>query len=202
MGIDVPSTVTGAIQRELSAIIDNDPGGYINGARPLAGVTVEDFIEELHTPNAGAVGRVRGVSRFVVSELQAKIPPRKNSPTLPNLDDLLDYNPDEDDLLEKVAVAEPVSTVESELQASEQPKQRRDRPRKSDAPPATKKRKPRAAVKLVVPPAPEIAVVAGPTFDGVPADRNLESIVRLWPSLHPQAKRAVILYASELIVEI
>ena len=33
------------------------------------------------------------------------------------------------------------------------------------------------------------------------ADPALGQLVRLWPTLHPQARRAVVLYASELLAE-
>lgn len=74
LGLNLSNRATGAIQRELGAIIANDPGEYINGQRPLAGLSVDGFIEELHSPNGGAVGRVQRVGASALNELRAAIP--------------------------------------------------------------------------------------------------------------------------------
>jgi hypothetical protein len=60
----------GPLERELAAILANDPGGYIDGQRPLAGLTVERFVAELAAPGAGAVGRVRGIGPGDLDELR------------------------------------------------------------------------------------------------------------------------------------
>ncbi|NTV64837.1 MAG: hypothetical protein HGA65_15105, partial [Oscillochloris sp.] len=74
LGFGLSSRATGAIQRELGAIIADGPGTSINGQRPLTGLTVADFISELHRLNGGAVGRVKSVGDAVLKELRATIP--------------------------------------------------------------------------------------------------------------------------------
>lgn len=75
LGFGLSERATRAIQHELRAIIDNDPGGYINGRRPLAGLSSADFVAELYSTNGGAVGRVKNVGDLSLRELRAVIPP-------------------------------------------------------------------------------------------------------------------------------
>lgn len=71
--LGLSSRSTGALEKELAGIIENDPGGYINGHRPLAGLTVADVLAELQRPNGGAVGQVRGVGDRVIAELRTAL---------------------------------------------------------------------------------------------------------------------------------
>lgn len=212
---------TSALHRELSGIITNDPGGYINGARPLAGVTVEEFIAELHKPSAGVVGQVRSVGDACIAELREKIP-LSDGREIPDLADLQDDEAKENSVAmsaEEVA-EEPMSEAEEtnpalvvvdEAHASEEaPKRRRGRPKKTETAeaPAEKpsaprrQRKPRAKPAPVEAPVAQAATAPEPKSNGAPVDKNLEALRKLWPLLHPQAKRAVVLYASELMIEI
>ena len=77
-GLSLSPRAKSALDRELSGIIANDPGGYINGARPLAGMSNEAFIAELQRPNGGAVGKVRGVDDGIIGELRAALIPAED----------------------------------------------------------------------------------------------------------------------------
>ncbi len=83
LGLKLSTRAMSAIQRELGAIIADDPGGYINGQRPLAGLTIAAFSAELYRPNGGAVGRVKSVGEVVLSELRAAIPATTTSAPRP-----------------------------------------------------------------------------------------------------------------------
>lgn len=73
-GLKLSIRTYGILNKELSGIISNDPGNYINGQRPLAGVTIADFISDLHSPTGGAVARVKSVGPGLLAELRAAIP--------------------------------------------------------------------------------------------------------------------------------
>lgn len=74
LGLKLSNRAHAPLQRELGAIIADDPGSYINGQRPLAGLTVATFITEIHRPNGGAVGKVKRMSDSVLQELRSAIP--------------------------------------------------------------------------------------------------------------------------------
>jgi hypothetical protein len=227
LGMPLSSRATGAIQRELGAIIADDPGGYIDGQRPLAGLTVAAFVSELHRPNGGAVGRVKRVSEAVLNELRAAIRATTGG-----------YRPQAAPAAAQAAPAaaqalagppaEPahVAPISAGQPAPEAPKPRRGRPRKLAAPPAPDAPKPRRGRprKLAAPPTAAALAAASSTAATITAqaarepapppavnyvapeagDRNdpvLSQILRLWPSLHPHARRAVVIYASTLWVE-
>lgn len=89
-----------------------------------------------------------------------------------------------------------MEAVAAEPVVAEAPK-RRGRPRRTEAPvqpvvssPATK-----AA------PAPIAAVENKGALKVSVADPVLAHVIQLWPSLHPQARRAVVIYASDLLAE-
>jgi hypothetical protein len=138
LGLHLSSRATGAIQRELGAIIDNDPGTYINGQRPLAGLTVADFIAELHHANGGAVGRVKSIGQAALNELRAKIPANAGTPqeepepdyTLPELDTSQAVAPNTEGSEAVPLVAAPIDATETS-QAEAQPARRRGRPKGS-----------------------------------------------------------------------
>lgn len=98
------------------------------------------------------------------------------------------------------AVAEAPAAPVAEAVADAPAPKRRGRPkgstsaRKSVAPPTGKP----AASSAPAPTAPVGAAPAAPPAGG---DSALGQLVRLWPGLHPQARRAVVLYASELLAE-
>lgn len=211
LGLGLSSRATSAIQQELGGIIDNDPGGYINGARPLAGLTVEDFIAELHKPNAGLVGKVRGVGTGILAELRSKIPPIANSH--PDLSALAEYDPDESLgafvppplSVEEVPVVEAVSEVEPPLEMI--PPKRRGRPKRTDVPlnsPPLRKRKALKEVVVSAEDEPVPILVATPVETNTGTERyepDFEHFLKLWASLHPQGRRAVVGYMSELLIE-
>jgi hypothetical protein len=190
-GLRLSGRASGALERELQGIITNDPGNYIDGQRPLAGLTLEALISELHSPAAGAVGRVQGVGSAVITELRAAMPTEQAAQAAPTLE----------------ASAEDAAAPADEAQAaapeaSEAPR-RRGRPKGS-------KNKPRSPVVEAAPvaeaaPAPVVAPVAEaePAPVAAPApDAALAQLMRLWPELHPHARRALVLYAGTLLAEV
>lgn len=260
-GHGLSTRAAGALERELQGILTNDPGSYINGQRPLAGVTVDEFVSALHSRNAGVVGKVKNVGDAVIAELRAAIPadaavaapaaaeaPDFVLPELPALEE--DEAPVATDVApasfseaapapeaeaaprkrgrpkgsknrprvvdataapqqaEPAAVAAPDATLgASDPAAPEAPKPRRGRPRRVDTPaPAsngvsspngTKAAARRAAAPVAAPAAS--APAQPPSI--ARADQALDQLVRIWPSLHPHARRAIVLYASTLLAE-
>ncbi|MEI7645217.1 MAG: hypothetical protein WCJ55_13150, partial [Chloroflexales bacterium] len=106
----------------------------------------------------------------------------------------------------QTALAAPVSAELSP--AVEKP--RRGRPRRVDAPPAANIDAPKIlaahTVVSIMPEARELAPTPA-EFHSVQAahesdDPMLSQIVRLWPALHPHARRAVVMYASALWAEV
>lgn len=269
LGLGLSGRATGAIQRELGAIIDNDPGSYINGQRPLAGQTVADFIKELHSPNGGAVGRVKSVGDGVLKELRAAIPEKTKAPrsrrkapaqaaeakpsrrrrsapvetqqaadgTAPVTEVIAPVpetaapqvsaeasqteapqadappaaprprgrpkgskkaaqngaeTPEEAPAPAQALVEAPVEVVADE-QAAE-PKRRRGRPRRSETPSAIS---PTTSTVNSLPSSTDTQA-APKVGEG---DSALEELRQLWPSLHPHARRAVVLYVSDLLIE-
>lgn len=199
-----------ALQRELSGIIANDPGGYINGQRPLAGVTIDGFIAELDRPGAGVVGAVRSVGDAAIKELRAAME-QLAPPTAAQTETSA---PAKTRGRRKKQVAEPVTAdAPAEPVAADAPKRRRGRPprqRPADEPAAPKPRPARAS-----PPQPDSVVADNPApaaqelwsarvavYPEDPrSDPALQQLIRIWPSLHPHARRAVLLYTSTLLVE-
>jgi len=271
LGMPLSSRATGAIQRELGAIIDNDPGSYINGQRPLAGLTVAAFIAELHRSDGGAVGRVKSVGYAALNELRAKIPEGAGVQraqalpepeyTVPELDAPQDAAPAPaaeaappdaaqpqparrrgrpkgstkaarngaqvaaaPAVPQPTAIAEPKRgrgrpRLDSGVPASAhplaapatngvaaEPKRGRGRPRRDSGTPtaASIPTAPRSrAGAAMASSAPEAREPAPAERQSAPAARAgedllLNQITRLWPTLHPQARRALVIYASEL----
>jgi hypothetical protein len=288
-GIALSNRATGALDRELAGIIADDPGGYINGRRPLAGLTIDDLIAELNLPNAGAVGQVRGVGDRIIADLRAAIAPDGElgaataTAVLPPAQETAEAAlgngvvPDEGALAAQAAAeapqaaampdapqparrgrprrkapaepeiiaaqAQPAATAapptlltpEADARNGQPPaadqqasgpqgtdlvttapaetvqRPRRGRPRKVDmpapavAPPAAAPISRALAPRLAEAAPQPLQVVAqpAPTLPLATADDpTLEQITRLWPTLHPQARRAVVLYVSMLLVEI
>lgn len=198
-GLGLSGRASGALERELQGIITNDPGNYIDGQRPLAGVTLEALISELHSPGAGAVGRVQGVGSAVITELRAAMPTEQAAPASPTLEVSEAFaEEDEEDA--------PADEAPAAAEAGEAPR-RRGRPKGSK----NKPRSPVAEAAPVVdaPPAPVAAPVAeaaptpvvAPVAAAVP-DAALAQLMRLWPELHPHARRALVLYAGTLLAEV
>lgn len=234
-GLSLSSRALGALQRELNGIIANDPGGYINGHRPLAGLTVNDVIAEVHSRNGGAVGRVKSVGDSVLAELRAAIQPEGALSAEPEASAAAaapeaqaeptpaaaDATPEEPEPAAAVPPAElgepapasadatpedepgaaPAAVVAAPLEqaAPEGAPRRRGRPKGSKstrpraAPPATQAPRPEPAAPLAVAPEP-VPAVAGD-------DPVLSQLTQLWPALHPQARRAIVLYAGTLLIE-
>jgi hypothetical protein len=104
------------------------------------------------------------------------------------------------------AIAEPII---AELPTTAEPKARRGRPRRDAAPPivvASLFDSPTANSSAIIthvahelPPAPAEVRIAPVAHDG--DDPMLKQIARLWPALHPHARRAVVMYASALWAE-
>lgn len=251
--MSLSSRTAGALERELSGIIANDPGSYINGQRPLAGVTIDDFVSELHGRNAGVVGQVKSVGDAVIAELRAAIPagtgtapqsepepqaaapaeepaaaeeaprPRRPgrpkgstnkkpakaapaveaaAPALPADDEWALPDLDEPEAPQPAAPAPEAAAELAPPPAGEPAPRKRGRPRRSDAPatqPAAKsangaRRKTAPAAPAAKAPEPQAPRPARP-------DVALDQLVRLWPALHPHARRAIVLYASSLMAE-
>jgi len=249
LGFHLSNRATGAIQRELGAIIDN-VGTAISEQRPLAGLTVAEFVAELHRPDGGAVGRVKSVGYTALNELRTKIPEGTVVESGQALNEPEYTVPDVDvaEAAEPAPVAGPpqadaepqpvrrrgrpkgstkaarngaaahhagptpavVATLNLPEALVAEPKRRRGRPRREQAAPAvapsvaTVARANGGAIS-VAPVAPELpstpaaSPVAPAAHDG--NDPMLHQIIRLWPTLHPHARRAVVMYASELWVE-
>lgn len=248
LGFSLSNRATGAIQRELGAIIADDPGA--NG-RQLAGMTVADFVSELHSPNGGAVGRVKSVGEAVLNELRTAIPadsqaaaPAKPADEVPWAEYELPLEesaprrrgrpkgsgkaaeklPQEasapaQELTEVSAVAAAAAEPQAAEPQAAEPK-RRGRPRRTvasepiaaepvAAEAAAPKRRPGRPRRDVAPingtqPATTKAaqaVVAENKAAPSAADLVFDQLIQLWPSLHPHARRAVVLYASDLLVE-
>ncbi|MEI6777033.1 MAG: hypothetical protein WCK70_09030 [Chloroflexales bacterium] len=246
LGLPLSSRVTSAIQRELGAIISDDPGEYTYGQRPLAGLNVADFIDELHRPNGGAVGRVKRVSDSVLNEIRAAIratskryvqvpstpagavpevveapapvgamPEAVETPApvsavpealeIPASADVIETSPAEDVPPPRRRPGRPkgstkkarngIAPPQVEQSATEQPKPRRGRPRRQIAPPAVVT----AAATNILPETLSPPPIAPTAYEC--NDPTLNQIIRLWPSLHPHARRAVVIYTSMLWAE-
>ncbi len=266
-GLSLSSRILGPIERELAGILANDPGGYINGQRPLAGVTIEHFVAELHSRNAGVVGEVKRVGNTIITELRAAIPAdteisQEEPVAVPAPEEVAAPAPvvlQPDDAVaqteepeaprrrgrpkgstkaarQAAALAQaasapsagpPVSAAVSveeppppppSAEVAPEPARRRGRPPRVKSPeaeaaavPAQPARRGRPArttsarasgstpnrVAPTVPPQP-----VAPAPSARPSDSALEQLIRLWPSLHPHARRAVVLYASDLLIEV
>ena len=257
--LGLSSRTLGALERELTGIIANDPGSYMNGQRPLAGVTIADFVAGLHTRNAGAVGQVKGVGDAILTELRAVIPAEievaaeavvsqapaalaqsaETAPPLAASDEAPPARrrgrpkgstnaarngtkaPQSESLTVASVIAEvaaadvpaprrrgrprrvalPESAAPAQANGdAPKPPARRGRPRRADTLvqiPATNGSAPVASLKPVAaPPPPALALNAGYS------DPALDQLIRLWSSLHPHARRAVVLYASDLLLEV
>ncbi len=266
-GLSLSSRILGPIERELAGILANDPGGYINGQRPLAGMTIEHFVAELHSRNAGVVGEVKRVGNTIITELRAAIPAdteisQEEPVAVPAPEEVAAPAPvvlQPDDAVaqteepeaprrrgrpkgstkaarQAAALAQaasapsagpPVSAAVSveeppppppSAEVAPEPARRRGRPPRVKSPeaeaaavPAQPARRGRPArttsarasgstpnrVAPTVPPQP-----VAPAPSARPSDSALEQLIRLWPSLHPHARRAVVLYASDLLIEV
>ena len=270
-GLSLSTRILGPIERELAGILANDPGGYINGQRPLAGVTIEHFIAELHSRNAGVIGEVKRVGNTVIAELRAAIPadtevsqaevvaePAPEPVAVPVPEVVAEPAPvalQPEDAVAQTAEPEaprrrgrpkgstkaarqaaaltqtvsapsaepPVSAAVSaeappSATVAPEPARRRGRPPRIKSPeeaaaapaqparrgrPARTTPPARASVSTpngaapTVPPQP-----IAPAPSARPSDAALEQLIRLWPSLHPHARRAVVLYASDLLIEV
>jgi hypothetical protein len=210
-GLPLSEYAAEALERELAGILANDPGGYINGQRPLAGVTIDDFIADLERSNGGAVARVRNLGAEALAELRAVVlgtpeppapaaalaaaPLRSVQPPpphpvvsipLPTADDgglagEVSSTPD------KPGFDDPAfddSTVDGSVSLD------------TALAPAIP-----AARSAEVPDAPLLAGAATQSATPPAEDAALQQLLRLWPSLHPQARRAIVLYTSNLLLE-
>ena len=260
-GLSLSSRILGPIERELAGILANDPGGYINGQRPLAGVTIEHFVAELHSRNAGVIGEVKRVGDTIITELRTAIPADTEvsqdepvavpapevvavpAPVVLQPDSAIAQTEEPEAprrrgrpkgstkaARQAAALAQTVSApsveppVNTAVSAEEppsspvapEPARRRGRPPRIKSPeeagatqparrgrPARTTPPARASVSTpngaapTVPPQP-----IAPAPSARPSDSALEQLIRLWPSLHPQARRAVVLYASDLLIEV
>ena len=268
-GFGLSGRAASAFERELEGIIANDPGAYINGQRPLAGLTVDDFVGELHRRNAGAVGRVKSVGDSILKELRAAIPPdtavaaparppaeapageaaaadpapakrragrprgassraRNGATDVPAPAEAPAEAPTAEAPAaeapaaprrrgrpkgstaaarngaapssatagdaEPTAVAETAAPPAAEATASEEPpRRRRGRPRRDAA-------QQLAGAERARPAAPARPAPAAPEAQSA-GDVAFDQLARLWPALHPHGRRAVVLYASELLAE-
>jgi hypothetical protein len=215
LGLHLSSQATSAIQRELGAIIDNDPGTYINGQRPLAGLTVAEFIAELHRPNGGAVGRVKKVGYAALNELRARIPegtgldyaqpepePEYTAPELdaPEVPALEAATPSRVAPATEAPQAEGTSEVQPARRGPGRPKGSTKTKQNDIA--AFQATDTAIAVQPSapeLPPAPAEVRITPVAHDG--DDPMLKQIARLWPALHPHARRAVVMYVSALWAE-
>lgn len=249
--LGLSSRAMSALDRELMGIISNDPGGYINGRRPLAGLTVDDVIAELQQPNAGAVGKVRSVGDSIIAELRAAInlergalPAASNGAEEPEAAEAKPARRRQRRAAQtSEAAPEPVAAEAAPAAAEVAPAPaepeakpaRRGRPRRAaasatptseaaaepaptpeaapaeaapaqsepEAKPARRGRPRRVRPVQTSEPAaaPAAAPEAAPAPAADSADPALERLMRLWPSLHAQGRRAVVLYASTLLFE-
>ncbi|MEI6181066.1 MAG: hypothetical protein WCP31_09950 [Chloroflexales bacterium] len=254
-GLSLSTRILGPIERELAGILANDPGGYINGQRPLAGVTIEQFIAELHSRNAGVIGEVKRVGNTVIAELRVAIPADTEvgqaevvavpAPEVVAVPAPVALQPDEAvaqteepaaprrrgrpkgstkaarqaaalaQTVSAPSVEPPVSTAVTaaeppSAEVAPEPARRRGRPPRVKSPDEANATQPARRGRLArttparangatptVPPQP-----AAPAPSARPSDSALEQLIRLWPSLHPHARRAVVLYASDLLIEV
>lgn len=212
-GLSLPGRTMGALNRELAGIIENDPGGYIDGRRPLAGLTVAEFVAELGRPGAGVVGSVRSVGETAIRDLRAAVSPGGPDAPPPGWQ-------------EYTGGADEAAPPESHNGAAKPRRPRARKPAPDAAPetgslaateqvaaelsngvspeaPAVPKRRGRPPRQALAPLAALAPVPAQPVAvaPAAPTDPTLEQLARLWPSLHPQARRAVVLYTSTLLAE-
>jgi hypothetical protein len=260
-GLALSSRAFGALQRELSGIIANDPGGYINGHRPLAGLTIAEIAAEVQRPNGGALGRVKSIGDGVLAELRGSLsaddaadtppeeaaasesPPATEAPAqaedrrprrprraatpaapaasaeagdAPQSQGELDSPPVAAEAAE-VGAAEPEGPAPADAAAQEAPpvtveaaepespaRRPRGRPKGSTN---TTRRQPAAARAAPAPapeapaPTPSAPAQPAPRLEASADDQLLSQLATLWPSLHPQARRAIVFYASGLLLE-
>ncbi|RRR65868.1 MAG: hypothetical protein EI684_21895 [Candidatus Viridilinea halotolerans] len=163
-----------ALERELAHMIMHDADNYGNENSPLLGLTAEQFIEELHSPEGGAVGRVARVGQTTLAELRALLP-ANDTPSAE----------------ESPAGSDTEEGAEPAVRRRGRPKGSKNRLRPVEASADN------ASQELPAPAEPEVAIPA-PTTSADPALRHLH---KLWPDLHPHARRAVLLYASMLLAE-
>lgn len=204
LSLPLSSKATSAIQRELRAIID-DEGGPGGKARSLAGLTIAEFVAELHSPNGGAVGRVKQMNDLALRELRMVIRPARVgspsrgaeqpvAPVAPVAEPAVEptVEPVVEQLAEPEPSPEPLAPVAEEQSAALVPPAARVRGR-----PRRRSRGEQApsgqgsGTTASVEPAP-----------GADSDLTLEQLYGVWPSLHPHARRAVVLYASTLLAEL
>jgi hypothetical protein len=249
LGFELSRRTSGAIQRELGAIIAGETGTNRRGRHPLAGLTIADFIAELHSPYGGAVGRVKGISETALKELKTAIPAHTKSPApaitydsaivaLPqatvappqaaiSLPQPVDATPPRPRGRPKGSskaqpkstsapagvtgsprTPEAVPTSTTEIADTARTQRRRERSRRTAAPKVaqdaigtpTRNGTTQAATGTTPTPAPK-AQESQPAMQTTPADTALEQLKRLWPSLHPHARRALVLYTSTLVAE-
>lgn len=221
LGLNLSGRAADPLQRELGAIIDDDPGGYINGQRPLAGMSVADFIAELDRPGGGVVGRVKRINEAVLQELRTAIaraprrPPTPAPPThqLPQAVTPADAvpaaaprrGPGRPKGSTKAALAAAAAAAAEANPAPAPPKRGPGRPRRTVAPPAeappaeappTSEHLPEP-ISPTPPPAATNSAPSTPQRD----DPMLRQLLSLWPRLHPHARRALLTYASGLWTE-
>lgn len=200
-----------ALERELLGILANDPGGYINGQRPLAGLTIADFVADLRRPGGGAVARVRNLGAEALAELRAALdddapPPRMAPPLLasdsapiPPPAERTRYNPSSNGrLVESAGSSDALPPDAGERAEHEALSAGAGAPADEDVPAALEPQlgepeQPQASAALPPP--------AVPTGLAAVDDAALRQLLQLWPALHPQARRAVVLYTSTLLVE-
>lgn len=195
-GLGLSSRALGALDRELLHVMTHDTSDGTNGHTPLAGLTIEQFVAELHSPNAGAVGRVARVGQGIIAELRALIPADGLSAAAQPPEEVTPHDaPAHDTSAEAVAdstSAEPVQRRRG------RPKGSKNKPRVFTSPGATLAPAPRSSPRLT-PPSDlhELALLAAEAQ----ADTALGQLLKLWPKLHPHARRAMVLYASTLLAE-
>jgi hypothetical protein len=223
--LDLPPRVINPLRRDLEVVLGEREGtpGKSGG---LAGIDRERFVVELYRDEGGVIRKLPAVGALVIEALREVIPPlratattKRAAPPMPDegwREFEIDEAPappaapptpvenqfiDEPDFLTIAAPAETPVAPDDEPPATPR---RRGRPRKHTgaALGSTQQRRTPANITAPAAPPPNPAVQALAPLEAVIATEPDESELRqLWRELHPQGRRAVLGYISELLIQ-
>jgi hypothetical protein len=216
ISLDLPPRVINPLRRDLEVVLgdrEGTPGK--NGG--LAGIDRTQFVVELYRDEGGAIRRLPAVGALVIEALREVIPPQPAPATtnraVPPVPDegWREFEIDEHPALPAgnpalPAVAAPADTLAVPAPDLPASPRRRGRPRKqaNATPGPVQQRRPSAGVAApTAPPAASAPVAPVTAFLEAPiATEPDESELRqLWRELHPQGRRAVLGYISELLIQ-
>lgn len=188
----------GPLQAELRRITNPEADTRPDEVHPLLGMTPPRFVNELYQEHGGAIGLVRRVGDALIDELRAAIP--QDGVDLPEVASTRGGRRRRGEAAAEVAPAAPRRRPRREVAAETAQEQ-------LPLPPALAPDATESLPRLDLPPL--LSTISAHTDVAVPAqapvpvndDMAWLQLGRLWPTLHPQARRAVILFAAALSVE-